>query len=58
MIEASIKEKFAVFKEAASVNLEIKVTQRNAKITEQQQKIQMLMHQCRELIGATGNITV
>lgn len=57
-IENALKEKMAVFKEAASVDLEVKVTQRNAKITEQQQKIQMFMQQCKELIGASDNVQI
>ncbi len=52
-IEDSLKEKFAVIKDVAKEDLEVKVTQRNAKITEYQQKIQIVSHQAKELMSLT-----
>lgn len=50
-MEDSLREKFAVLKDVAKEDLEVKVTQRNSKITEYQQKIQLQMHQIKDLVS-------
>ncbi len=50
-MEDSLKEKFAVLKDVAKEDLEVKVTQRNSKITEYQQKIQLQTHQIKDLVS-------
>ena len=49
-IEEAIREKMAVLKDVAKEGLELKVTQRNAKTAEYTQKVQLLSHQCKELV--------
>lgn len=49
-IEEALREKFAVIKDVAKEGLEVKVTQRNAKLSEHQQKIQLMSQQAKELM--------
>lgn len=56
-IEAALKEKFAVIKDVAKEGLEVKVNQRNAKLSEHQQKIQVMTHQAKELIASVPTTT-
>jgi GTPase SAR1 family protein len=49
-VEETLREKMAVLKDVAKEGLELKFTQRNAKVAEYAQKIQMLSHQCKELV--------
>lgn len=49
-IEESLREKMAVLKDVAKGDLELKVTERNAKLAGYQQKIQLFSQQCKDLI--------
>jgi len=48
-VEHALREKLAVLKDVAKEDLEVKVTQRNSKISEYQQKIQLAVQQCKDI---------
>lgn len=54
-IDQTLREKMAVLKDVAKEDLELKLTQRNSKVSEYQQKLQVLSHRCKELLGGAGD---
>lgn len=56
-VEEALREKMAVLKDVAKEGLELKLTQRNSKVAEYAQKIQMLAHQCKELVDKQAAIS-
>ena len=48
-IEEKLRERLAVIKETAKEDMELRMTQRNAKLSEYQQKLQLLIHKCNQL---------
>lgn len=53
-IDQSLREKMAVLKDVAKEDLELKLTKRNSRVAEYQQKFQVISHRCKEMLQGSS----